>query len=543
MGWAVDALGPGDPRRVGEYRLLRRLGAGGMGEVYLGRSPGGRTVAVKLVRGEYAADREFRDRFRQEVAAARRVGGQWTAPVLDADTEGEHPWVATGYVAGPPLSEAVREFGPLPSAVVRALGAGLAETLAHVHGMDLVHRDIKPSNILLALDGPRLIDFGIARALDASTALTRSGYVVGSPGFMSPEQAGGHQAGPPGDVFSLGAVLAFAATGTAPFGEGVSAAVLLYRVLHEAPDLGGLDGALRAVIQDCLAKEPADRPDPAELRRRLTTAGPGTVRLGQRGWLPTAVSESVGRLAVELLALDAEPADAVPAHPPTVTDGTAPAEQPPGERTPTERTAGEQPSGERPLVLGTPTASPAPTGPGGRRVLPIVLAAAVAVAATAGGVALWLTRGTGTPTADGGHTAAAPPTSPSPSPSPPPGPSPSPSPTSLVPAAFLGVWQGDVRQVEQDARGKYRIQFSPGNPGANVGRASTTWESTGVPCGAVDELASVSGNTVTVLETTISVGASCAGDVALKVVFTLTDDGHLIAQQDGFEDVHLSRQQ
>ncbi|MEV4555594.1 serine/threonine-protein kinase [Kitasatospora sp. NPDC049285] len=532
MGWAVDALGPGDPRRVGEYRLLRRLGAGGMGEVYLGRSPGGRTVAVKLVRGEYAADQEFRDRFRQEVAAARRVGGQWTAPVLDADTEGEHPWVATGYVAGPPLSEAVREFGPLPLAVVRALGAGLGETLAHVHGTGLVHRDIKPSNILLALDGPRLIDFGIARALDAATALTRSGYVVGSPGFMSPEQANGRQAGPPGDVFSLGAVLAFAATGIAPFGEGVSAAVLLYRVLHEAPDLGGLDGALRAVILDCLAKEPEDRPDPTELRRRLTAAGPGTVRLGQRGWLPTAVSESVGRLAVELLALDVEPADAVPAHPPTVTDGTAPAEQPPG----------EQPPGEQPVVLGTPTA---PHGPSGRRTLPIVLASAVAVAATAGGITLWLTHDTAAPAGNGGPTAAAPPASPSPSPSPTPSPSPSPSPspTSLVPAAFLGVWQGDVHQVDKDTQGKYRIQFSPGNPGANVGRASTTWETTGVPCGAVDELASVSGNTVTVLETTTSISASCAGDVALKIVFTLTDDGHLIARQDGFDDVHMSRQQ
>ncbi|WP_344586040.1 serine/threonine-protein kinase, partial [Kitasatospora paracochleata] len=274
----MEALGPEDPQRVGEYRLLRRLGAGGMGEVYLGRSPGGRTVAVKLVRGEYAADREFRTRFRQEVAAARQVGGQWTAPVLDADTEGAHPWVATGYVAGPPLGEAVREFGPLPLPVVRALGGGLAETLEHVHGMGLVHRDIKPSNILLALDGPRLIDFGIARALDATTALTRSGYVVGSPGYMSPEQAQGRPAGPAGDVFALGAVLAYAATGIAPFGEGVSAAVLLYRVLHEPPELGGLDGELRAVILDCLAKQPEDRPVPAELRRRLS-AGPaaGTV--------------------------------------------------------------------------------------------------------------------------------------------------------------------------------------------------------------------------------------------------------------------------
>ncbi|WP_263104046.1 serine/threonine-protein kinase, partial [Kitasatospora sp. DSM 101779] len=259
----MEPLGAADPTRVGGYRLLRRLGAGGMGRVYLGRTAGGRTVAVKVVRGELADDPEFRARFRQEVAAARLVGGRWTAPVLDADTEGDQPWVASGYVAGPSLDAAVRRHGPLPVPAVHTLGAALAEALEQVHALGLVHRDVKPSNVLLALDGPRLIDFGIARALDAATALTRSGYVVGSPGYLSPEQAAGEPAGPAGDVFSLGAVLAFAATGTAPFGEGVSAAVLLYRVLHEEPDLAGITGPLHEAVRACLHKDAADRPTPA----------------------------------------------------------------------------------------------------------------------------------------------------------------------------------------------------------------------------------------------------------------------------------------
>ncbi|MFD8315997.1 serine/threonine-protein kinase [Kitasatospora purpeofusca] len=302
----MQALGADDPRQVGAYRLLRRLGAGGMGRVYLGRTAGGRTVAVKVVRGELAEDAEFRARFRQEVAAARRVGGTWTAPVLDADTEGAHPWVATGYVAGPALGGAVREYGPLTDPAVRTLGAVLAQALEHVHGLGLVHRDVKPSNVLLTLDGPRLIDFGIARALDAATGLTQSGFVVGSPGFMSPEQANGRPVGPPGDVFSLGAVLAYAATGVHPFGEGVSAAVLLYRVVHEAPDLTGLaPGPLRSIVLDCLAKDPAVRPTPRRLRELLDPDGSAVGRLGQGGgWLPPALAAAVGRSAVQLLDLE-----------------------------------------------------------------------------------------------------------------------------------------------------------------------------------------------------------------------------------------------
>ncbi|WP_194918965.1 serine/threonine-protein kinase [Catenulispora rubra] len=301
----MEQLTADDPRWIGQYRLLRRLGAGGMGLVYLGRTAGGRTVAVKRVHADYANDQEFRQRFRQEVAAARRVGGRWTAPVFDADTEGPQPWVATGYVAGPSLQAAVKEFGPLPPATVRALGAGLAEALDAVHKLGLVHRDVKPSNVLLALDGPRLIDFGITRALDAAVQLTRTGLLVGSPGYLSPEQAQGTAAGPASDVFSLGAVLAFAAVGASPFGEKLPVATLLYRVLHEDPDLSRLAPDLRPLVAACMAKNPAARPTLDQLRIGLE-AGGDRMRLGGEGWLPPAISASVGRLAVELLDLDSD---------------------------------------------------------------------------------------------------------------------------------------------------------------------------------------------------------------------------------------------
>lgn len=205
----------GDPSVIGSYRLLGRLGEGGMGCVYLGRTAGGRTVAVKVIRPDLARDPEFLARFRREVAAARRVGGTWTAPVIDADTDSAEPWVATGYVAGPALSQAVAEFGPLPEHGVRALVAGLAEALVAVHGLGLIHRDIKPSNVMLSPHGPVLIDFGIARAIDgsATSSLTGSGEVIGSPGYMSPEQVLAGPLTPASDVFQLGAVLAHAATG------------------------------------------------------------------------------------------------------------------------------------------------------------------------------------------------------------------------------------------------------------------------------------------------------------------------------------------
>ncbi|MEL5960868.1 serine/threonine-protein kinase [Streptomyces sp. CLV115] len=301
----MQPLEAGEPLTIGAYRLLGRLGAGGMGRVYLGRSAGGRTVAVKVVHPHFALDEQFRARFRREVDAARRIGAQWTAPVLDADPDAPIPWVATGYVAGPALSAAVAEHGPLPENAVRTLGAGLGEALAAVHGQGLIHRDVKPSNVLLALDGPRLIDFGIAHAIGATASLTSTGVSVGSPGYMAPEQIRGVDISGAADIFSLGAVLAYAATGTAPF-LGDSSAVLLYKVVHEEPELGELEGDLRELVAGCLAKEPEDRPTPMELARRLAPGG--AAALVAAGWLPGPLVREVSRAAVALL--DLEPQDA-----------------------------------------------------------------------------------------------------------------------------------------------------------------------------------------------------------------------------------------
>lgn len=297
----MQPLGVDEPTVVGPYRLLGRLGSGGMGRVYLGRSTGGRTVAVKIVHPHFALDEEFRARFRREVDAARRVGGAWTAPVLDADPEAAVPWVATAYAAGPSLSAAVAEGGPLPAHTVRVLGAGLAEALAAVHDLGLVHRDVKPSNVLLTLDGPLLIDFGIARAMDGTASLTSTGVSIGSPGYMSPEQILGKGATGAADVFSLGAVLAYAGTGKPPF-PGDSSAALLYKVVHEEPELGSLDGELRSLVAACLAKDPGTRPTPIEVARRL--APEGAARLVAGGWLPGALVEQVSRSAVRLLNME-----------------------------------------------------------------------------------------------------------------------------------------------------------------------------------------------------------------------------------------------
>lgn len=303
----MQPLEDGEPTVIGPYRLLGRLGAGGMGRVYLGRNAGGRTVAVKVVHPHFALDEEFRSRFVREVEAARRVGGAWTAPVLDADPLAPVPWVATGYVAGPSLAQAVGERGALralPEHSVRVLGAGLAEALAAVHALDLVHRDVKPSNVLLTLDGPRLIDFGIARATDGTASLTASGVSVGSPGYMAPEQILGRGAAPAADVFSLGAVLTYAATGSSPF-RGDSSAALLYRVVHEEPELDGLTGDLRDIVTACLDKDADARPAPEALARRL--APEGAAALVASGWLPGPLVEQVSRTAVRLL--DLEPGD------------------------------------------------------------------------------------------------------------------------------------------------------------------------------------------------------------------------------------------
>ncbi|WP_374705565.1 protein kinase [Streptomyces sp. AJS327] len=253
---------------MGSFTLRGRLGAGGMGEVFLGRSPGGRSVAVKVVYPHLAGQSEFRARFAVEVAAAEAVGGAFTAPVVAAGPEDDPPWIATAYIPGPDLAEAVAVAGPLPERPVWGLAAGLVEALQAIHSRGLLHRDLKPANVLLAADGPRVIDFGIARPLEG-TSLTRTGMVVGTAGFMSPEQAEGGEVGPAADVFSLGAVLAFAASGEEPFGQGQPWAIL-HRVVNDEPRLDAVDGPLHDLIAACLAKSPAERPALPQLLELIT---------------------------------------------------------------------------------------------------------------------------------------------------------------------------------------------------------------------------------------------------------------------------------
>ncbi len=276
----IGGLKPGDPRVIGPYRLVGHLGGGGMGQVFLGLSAGGRPVAVKVIRAELAADQEFRVRFGREVAAARRVSGLFTALVVDADVDGPVPWLATAYVAGPSLSEAVTGDGPMSVRSALALAAGLAEGLSAIHAAGVVHCDLKPSNVLLSQDGPRVIDFGISRAAEP-VSVTGAGLVVGSPGFMSPEQAMGEEIGSSSDIFSLGAVLTFAATGGGPFGQG-SSPELAYRLVYRPPSLDRLPAELRPLVERCLAKDPGQRPTADEVLAEVDAAQPAT------GWLPDA---------------------------------------------------------------------------------------------------------------------------------------------------------------------------------------------------------------------------------------------------------------
>ncbi|MGM9334304.1 protein kinase domain-containing protein [Streptomyces murinus] len=267
MNMAMMRLRREDPRVVGSFRLHRRLGAGGMGVVYLGSDKKGQRVALKVIRPDLAEDQEFRSRFAREVSAARRIRGGCTARLVAADLEADRPWFATQYVPGPSLHDRVADEGALLAADAAAIGAALSEGLVAVHEAGVVHRDLKPSNILLSPKGPRIIDFGIAWSTGAST-LTHVGTAVGSPGFLAPEQVRGAAVTPATDVFSLGATLAYASTGDSPFGHG-SSEVMLYRVVHEEPHLHGVPDALAPLIRACLAKNPEDRPSTLQLSLRL----------------------------------------------------------------------------------------------------------------------------------------------------------------------------------------------------------------------------------------------------------------------------------
>jgi hypothetical protein len=406
----IGELLSADPLTVGPYRLLGRLGAGGMGQVFLGRSPGGRLVAVKVVRHELAGEPGFRKRFAREVSAARNVSGMFTALVVDADPDADVPWLATAYVPGPSLTEAVEEHGVLPAPSVVGLAAGLAEGLAAIHAAGVVHRDLKPSNVLLAHDGPRVIDFGISRAIE-TTMLTQSGTVMGSPGFMSPEQADGAPVGPPSDIFSLGAVLTFAATGAGPFGIGPTPA-LLYRVVTREPDLARVPPELRGLIGRCLTKDPAGRPTAGDLLAELG-GGPAT------DWLPAPLTATLGRFTPPTRGVSQDlpaawTATAAADIPGLATPGGG---QPPftGGRQPPFAGGGQPPftgGGQPPFTGGGQLTGPGLGPRGGRRGrLWLAAAAAVVLVAAAGGTAFALTTsGSGQPQAgaSAGSTASTP---------------------------------------------------------------------------------------------------------------------------------------
>ncbi|MFE0042574.1 serine/threonine-protein kinase [Streptomyces albireticuli] len=540
----LEDLRSDDPRVLGAYRLLGRLGAGGMGRVYLARSDRGRTVAVKLVHQELAGQEEFRRRFRAEVRAARQVGGEWTAPVLDADTEADIPWVATGYIAGPALRQVVdQDFGPLPERSVRILAAGLARALQAIHAAGVVHRDLKPSNVLITLDGPRVIDFGIARALETVTdgGLTRTGAAVGSPGFMSPEQVRGARVTPASDVFCLGSVLAYAATGRMPFGTADSGVhALMYRIAEEEPDLTGVPAPLLPLIEACLAKDPEERPAPAEILERADDAAgegaPADARSAEP-WLPGGLVARLGRRAVQLLDVEEparHPGPLPPEHAPTAIAGaapTAPPVAPPapeplpeptliGRQDPPTVTAG-RPVGPQPMPqpapppYGYPQAGPygnSPYGTGthvgpyvpaprGRSRGPVVLAAVVAGGLIAGGATVFLlkqdadkkdeARDSASPSASAPRNPAGPDPAAPRSATPSAGTAaPSAPATGPVPQAFLGTWQSDFRNESGAHTRSVTLRQGPlGSTVADISGSGTDKDGVAYRCAWTADLA------------------------------------------------------
>ncbi len=524
-------LGPADPPFLGEYRLLGILGAGGMGRVYLGRNARGRTVAVKVVRPELADDDNFRTRFAREVDAARRVGGPYTAPVLDADVEADPPWLATGFVAGLPLDDAVARHGVLPEPALAVLAGGLAKALLTVHDAGIVHRDLKPSNVILAVDGPKVIDFGIARAADDS-ALTTSGNIIGSPGFMCPEQINGEPLGPAGDVFSMGGVLVYAATGRGPFGQGDTVA-MLYRVMQQPAQLDGVPDSLRPLVAACLEKRPHDRPTVRNL----------VAEFGDRptsGWVPGPILEEVSTRAVELLSLE----QAAPLDPPAAAryGFAAPERHPRADTTavrlgaaagsppagPTFGTAaarygtGPDPAsvrsshdgGDRAPQRADPAAWPQPSDSGksnavkqDRRQVLFAVALLVVAALVAGGfVALWQLRDNG----------GSPGTSPG-------------RPPAALPAEFTGTWTGTAS--DGFATFDIEVTLTGGTVGGKVGTASNTGQASQTRCARDETLTAVDGPRIT-LRATLSEGQNCMDDGS-ESSLELQPDGSARYRMDG----------
>ncbi|MFD3661330.1 serine/threonine-protein kinase [Streptomyces sp. NPDC058659] len=438
----MEPLNAEDPVTIGPFRLIGRLGVGGMGRVFLARSAGGRTVAVKVVHAELAAQEEFRRRFAREVAALERVGGTGTAPVLGSDTSADPPWVAIGYVPGPSLRTVVGdEYGPLPPATVRTLASGLARALVHIHDAGLVHRDLKPSNVLLTVDGPRLIDFGIARAVDTVAdggGLTTTGAVVGSPGFMSPEQVRGDRVTPASDVFCLGSVLAYAATGRSPFGTADSGVhATMFRIAHDEPDLTDLAPELSGLIRACLAKDPEARPSATEIVETLPVADP---------WLPADVLARLGRHAARLL--EAEAGTGVGAVVgPVVGPVVAPVAGPVAGGASVAAAAGD-PTPATPLP---PTVRTTPR-PRRRTALIAALATLVVAAAATATYTFWPDPNTGGDEQKNrgrGETDGV-----------------SARPAGIVPGGFLGAWEGVIQGTADHPRETARIEITQGAAGA-----------------------------------------------------------------------------
>lgn len=357
-------LRPGEPGAIGPYRLVGVIGAGGMGQVFLGIAPDGRLAAVKQVLSSLAVDPSFRTRFGREVDASRRVSGAYTAAVMDADPHAQSPWLASVFVPGPSLQDAVAAHGPLPELALRRLTAGLAIALTEIHRAGLIHRDFKPGNVLLTDDGPRVIDFGIAQALHDAAPLTQTGAVIGSLGYMSPEQFEDRPLTPASDVFALGAVLAFAAGGVAPFGAS-SPQAMLYRVTTGEPDLSRVPPGVRPLIAGCLAKRPEHRPTTEQVLGAVGRLVP------TRTWLPPAVHSMVlqqGQTAARL----AGTAPGLSGRQPLAGHHPAPSTDDP------YRTA----TGYGPVPAPRPQPSPPPPRPKQRR-LPLVLGVVAAVVAIA----------------------------------------------------------------------------------------------------------------------------------------------------------------